>query len=215
MKRIIRCQAIDVDMNHAKDGFLTDTQITGNRVNGERTLEEWVPDEDENAVSLELDETDTNGWRAEDMFKANEETYGVQVRILILLICHETFFFLEVVRHPPTIRENLSAAFLNLQFYIKIDNSHNIKIFAAFFFRAHTSPIWRDIPHNWPQTKIRKNTAKWRLMRPDLQMKSKDPVRTSSQSNWKMVTKKKLLALLCVQNVSFNFFISHIYAHTY
>ena len=93
MKRIIRCQAIDVDMNHAKDGFLTDTQITGNRVNGERTLEEWVPDEDENAVSLELDETDTNGWRAEDMFKANEETYGVQVRILILLIYYETFFF--------------------------------------------------------------------------------------------------------------------------
>ena len=88
MKRIIRCQAIDVDMNHAKDGFLTDTQITGNRVNGERTLEEWVPDEDENAVSLELDETDTNGWRAEDMFKANEETYGVQVRILITLICY-------------------------------------------------------------------------------------------------------------------------------
>ena len=109
MKRIIRCQAIDVDMNHAKDGFLTDTQITGNRVNGERTLEEWVPDEDENAVSLELDETDTNGWRAEDMFKANEETYGVQVRILILLICYETF--LEVVRRRPTMHEKLNCSF--------------------------------------------------------------------------------------------------------
>ena len=102
--------------------------------------------------------------------------------------------------------KNLTAAFLNLQFYIKIDISYNIEIFAAFFSRAHTSPIWRDIPHNWLQTKIRKNTAKWRLMRPDLQMKSKDPVRTSSQSNWKTVTKKKLLARLCVQNVSLLFF---------
>ena len=93
MKRIIRCSAFDVDLNHAKDGFMTDTQISGtNRLNGkiknyidffrqiatiifflvpgERTLEEWIPDADEeHGVSLELEENDANGWRAEDMFK--------------------------------------------------------------------------------------------------------------------------------------------------
>ena len=71
MKRIIRCSAFDVDLNHAKDGFMTDTQITGTgRLNGERTLEEWIPDMDEEqGVSLELEENDANGWRAEDMFK--------------------------------------------------------------------------------------------------------------------------------------------------
>ena len=80
-KRVICLKALDVDLNHAKDGFLTDTQITGNRVNGERTLEEWVPDaDDEHGVALELD-AGANGWRAEDMFKANEETYGVEVNI--------------------------------------------------------------------------------------------------------------------------------------
>ena len=82
MKRIIRCMAVDVDLNHAKDGFLTDTQISGStKLNGERTLEKWMPDGgDENDVSLDLDvgATEANGWRAEDMFKANEETYGVQ-----------------------------------------------------------------------------------------------------------------------------------------
>ena len=93
MKRIIRCSAFDVDLNHAKDGFMTDTQISGtNRLNGkiknyidffrqiatiiffllpgERTLEEWIPDADEeHGISLELEENDANGWRAEDMFK--------------------------------------------------------------------------------------------------------------------------------------------------
>ena len=29
-------------------------------------------------MSLELEVNEANGWRAEDMFKANEETYGVQ-----------------------------------------------------------------------------------------------------------------------------------------
>lgn len=83
MKRIIRCVAQEVDLNAARmdqGGFMTDTQISGGaKVNGERTLEKWVPDgEDDHGCSLELDEREAaNGWRAEDMFKANEDTYGV------------------------------------------------------------------------------------------------------------------------------------------
>lgn len=83
MKRIIRCVAVNVDLNAARmdqgqSGFMTDTQISGGKTNGERTLEAWMPDADEeNSVSLELDEKEANGWNAEDMFKANEETYGV------------------------------------------------------------------------------------------------------------------------------------------
>lgn len=84
MNRIIRCVAQEVDLNAARmdqGGFMTDTQISGSgaKVNGERTLEKWVPDgEDDHGCSLELDERESaNGWRAEDMFKANEDTYGV------------------------------------------------------------------------------------------------------------------------------------------
>ena len=82
MKRILRCVAVDVDLNYAKDGFQTDSQISGaTKVNGARELEKWIPDGDEDtAVSLETEirASEANGWRAEDMFKANEETYGVQ-----------------------------------------------------------------------------------------------------------------------------------------
>ncbi len=82
MKRIIRCMALDVDLNAARmdqgQGFMTDTQISGNKINGERRLEMWMPDPDEeHGVSLEL-EAEANGWNPEDMFKANEESYGVQ-----------------------------------------------------------------------------------------------------------------------------------------
>lgn len=82
MKKIIKCVALDVDLNHAKDGFMTDAQISGGggKMNGERELVSWVPDGDEDdhgGFSLELDANEANGWRAEDMFKANEENYGV------------------------------------------------------------------------------------------------------------------------------------------
>ena len=85
MKRIIRCMAIDVDLNAAKmdqSGFMTDSQIgNSSKLNGERTLERWVPDGDGlDDHCLDLDSgtgNEANGWNAEDMFKANEETYGV------------------------------------------------------------------------------------------------------------------------------------------
>ena len=82
MKDIIRCSASEVDLNAAKMeqdvGFRTDAQISSsNKMNGERTLERWVPDDHENDVSLDLDGAgESNGWKAEDMFKANE-AYGV------------------------------------------------------------------------------------------------------------------------------------------
>jgi hypothetical protein len=88
MEKVVRCTAIDVDLNHAKDGFRTDAQIgagsggSGTRTNGDnlRELEEWVPEPgDHHGNALELDSTsgEANGWRPEDMFKANEENYGV------------------------------------------------------------------------------------------------------------------------------------------
>ena len=81
MDKIIRCMAMDVDHNAAQDaGFRTDSQITAsNKMNGERALVSWVPDPtDEHDVSLELDgASESNGWEAEDMFKANEDQYGV------------------------------------------------------------------------------------------------------------------------------------------
>ncbi len=89
--------ATDVDLSYAKDGFLTDAAIgsqqsagpRGGANNGEmRELEQWVPDADDYETvgggargrrggGLSLDDG-ANGWEAEDMFKANEEKYGVQ-----------------------------------------------------------------------------------------------------------------------------------------
>ena len=79
MNRIVKLTAIDVDLNAAKEGFLTDAQIGKSaQTNGERELEEWCPDaEDYHDISLDLDTNESNGWRAEDMFKANEQNYGV------------------------------------------------------------------------------------------------------------------------------------------
>ena len=63
---------------------MTDAQIGGpSKLNGERTLEKWMPDGDEDHdASLDLDGGfggggESNGWNAEDMFKANEQNLGV------------------------------------------------------------------------------------------------------------------------------------------
>ncbi|KRT81996.1 hypothetical protein AMK59_4944 [Oryctes borbonicus] len=82
---IISMDAKDVDLEFAtRDTFKTDTAISA-RTNGqhirseEKELEPWVPPVGVNGgdTSLEL-EPGANGWDAVDMFKKNEEIYGVQ-----------------------------------------------------------------------------------------------------------------------------------------
>lgn len=74
---------------HHADGFQTDSQISHSHgtprpgQNGEvpqmRELEQWVPEEgEEEHVDLTLDLGHENGWNPEDMFKHNEDKYGVQ-----------------------------------------------------------------------------------------------------------------------------------------
>uniref|UniRef100_A0A669EBX8 Ataxin 2 n=1 Tax=Oreochromis niloticus TaxID=8128 RepID=A0A669EBX8_ORENI len=75
----------DVDLNFARkvssdtDNF-TDAAVTG-RINGEhkeKDLEPWDGGETHNSDSLESLDTDvSNGWDPNDMFKYNEEKYGV------------------------------------------------------------------------------------------------------------------------------------------
>jgi len=93
MKDIVRMSAIDVDLDYAaKEGFQTDTQISSNKNNGEgdryRALEEFefddygMSDEREGSFSIENDRAlgdgGSNGWSAEEMFRKNEDKYGVQ-----------------------------------------------------------------------------------------------------------------------------------------
>ncbi|GJQ85963.1 hypothetical protein Trydic_g21810 [Trypoxylus dichotomus] len=82
---IISMDAKDVDLEFAtRDTFKTDTAISA-RTNGqhirteEKELEPWDPPVGVNGgdTSLEL-EPGANGWDAMDMFRKNEEIYGVQ-----------------------------------------------------------------------------------------------------------------------------------------
>uniref|UniRef100_A0A3P8PRK5 LsmAD domain-containing protein n=1 Tax=Astatotilapia calliptera TaxID=8154 RepID=A0A3P8PRK5_ASTCA len=71
----------DVDLNFARKGNnFTDAAVTG-RINGEhkeKDLEPWDGGETHNSDSLESLDTDvSNGWDPNDMFKYNEEKYGV------------------------------------------------------------------------------------------------------------------------------------------
>ncbi|XP_069555737.1 ataxin-2 isoform X8 [Brachyistius frenatus] len=75
----------DVDLNFARKGTegiynFTDAAVSG-RINGEhkeKDLEPWDGGETHNSDSLESLDTDvSNGWDPNDMFKYNEEKYGV------------------------------------------------------------------------------------------------------------------------------------------
>lgn len=92
-----QCQDVDLDYANSRSGkvllmfatygchaspplfadFQTDTQISNKNNNTEsyRDLEKWEPEEDElGGCNLEMK---GNGWAPEDMFKQNEDKYGV------------------------------------------------------------------------------------------------------------------------------------------
>lgn len=70
----------DVDLNFARKDNFTDAAVSG-RINGEhkeKDLEPWDGGETHNSDSFESLDTDvSNGWDPNDMFKYNEEKYGV------------------------------------------------------------------------------------------------------------------------------------------
>uniref|UniRef100_A0A4W4HA90 Sm domain-containing protein n=1 Tax=Electrophorus electricus TaxID=8005 RepID=A0A4W4HA90_ELEEL len=71
----------DVDLNYAKKDNFTDSAVSA-RLNGEhkeKDLEPWDGGDQHASGSLESLDTDlSNGWDPDDMFKYNEETYGVK-----------------------------------------------------------------------------------------------------------------------------------------
>uniref|UniRef100_A0A3Q3WIG0 Sm domain-containing protein n=1 Tax=Mola mola TaxID=94237 RepID=A0A3Q3WIG0_MOLML len=70
----------DVDLNFARKDNFTDATVSS-KINGEhkeKDLEPWDGGETHNSDSLESLDTDvSNGWDPNDMFKFNEEKYGV------------------------------------------------------------------------------------------------------------------------------------------
>ncbi|XP_055779567.1 ataxin-2-like protein isoform X1 [Salvelinus fontinalis] len=69
----------DVDLNYAIRDAFTDTAIGSSRVNGEhreKVLQRWDGG-DSNGEGFDLETDTSNGWDASEMFKFNEETYGV------------------------------------------------------------------------------------------------------------------------------------------
>ncbi|KAG9342885.1 hypothetical protein JZ751_015101 [Albula glossodonta] len=70
----------DVDLNYATRDTFTDTAISSARVNGdhrEKVLQKWDAG-DSNGESYDLEADTSNGWDANEMFKFNEENYGIK-----------------------------------------------------------------------------------------------------------------------------------------
>uniref|UniRef100_A0A4W4HGK8 LsmAD domain-containing protein n=1 Tax=Electrophorus electricus TaxID=8005 RepID=A0A4W4HGK8_ELEEL len=70
----------DVDLNYATRDPFTDVSISIGRLNGEhkeKVLQRWDGG-DSNGESFELEADASNGWDANEMFRLNEEIYGVK-----------------------------------------------------------------------------------------------------------------------------------------
>ncbi|KAM9457923.1 ataxin-2-like protein isoform 2-T2 [Clarias gariepinus] len=70
----------DVDLNYATRDTFTDSAISSSRVNGdhrEKVLQRWDGG-DSNGENFDLETDASNGWDASEMFRFNEETYGVK-----------------------------------------------------------------------------------------------------------------------------------------
>ncbi|KAK1794408.1 hypothetical protein P4O66_011288 [Electrophorus voltai] len=70
----------DVDLNYATRDPFTDVSISMGRLNGEhkeKVLQRWDGG-DSNGESFELEADASNGWDANEMFRLNEEIYGVK-----------------------------------------------------------------------------------------------------------------------------------------
>ncbi|XP_066498146.1 ataxin-2-like protein isoform X2 [Hoplias malabaricus] len=70
----------DVDLNFAMRDTFTDGAIVSTRVNGdhrEKVLQRWDGG-DSNGENYDLEADTSNGWDASEMFRFNEETYGVK-----------------------------------------------------------------------------------------------------------------------------------------
>ncbi|KAJ8364375.1 hypothetical protein SKAU_G00132060 [Synaphobranchus kaupii] len=70
----------DVDLNYATRDTFTDTAISSTRVNGEhkeKVLQRWDGG-DINGESYDLEADTSNGWDANEMFRFNEENYGIK-----------------------------------------------------------------------------------------------------------------------------------------
>ncbi|XP_043914510.1 ataxin-2-like protein isoform X2 [Protopterus annectens] len=71
----------NVDLNYAtKDRFTDSAIVTNSKVNGEhkeKVLQRWEGG-DSNSDDYDLESDMSNGWDANDMFKFNEENYGVK-----------------------------------------------------------------------------------------------------------------------------------------
>lgn len=70
----------DVDLNFATRDTFTDSAISSTRVNGdhrEKVFQRWDGG-DSNGENFDLESDASNGWDASEMFRYNEETYGVK-----------------------------------------------------------------------------------------------------------------------------------------
>ncbi|MBN3274683.1 ATX2L protein, partial [Polyodon spathula] len=70
----------NVDLNYAAKDKFTDSAISGSKVNGdhkEKVLQRWEGG-DSNGESYDLESDAANGWDPNEMFRYNEENYGIK-----------------------------------------------------------------------------------------------------------------------------------------